>query len=82
MDKEKLGEFGSELMDAIEDHLNSYDGRPLPLFWDEMKVCVFKCPDGKPAKCIDPYRHNLGCVACPVEGGIYGPVPFEEGKEK
>jgi hypothetical protein len=48
-------------------------------FWEEMKICKGARADGKDGKCIDPDRHNLGCVNCPIgDGGLYEPEAINE----
>lgn len=43
-------------------------------FWKKMKICKGQRADGQDGRCIEPQRHNLGCVGCPIgDGGLYEP---------
>lgn len=45
-------------------------------FQEEMSVCKGMRADGKDGKCIDPERHNLGCVNCLVAADLCEPDPL------
>ena len=47
-------------------------------FWESMRHCGYTRADGKPAKCLDPQQHNMGCANCPVSAKLCEPDAFEE----
>jgi hypothetical protein len=46
-------------------------------FREEMKICKGMRADGRDGKCCFPYIHNLGCVGCGVEAGLFEPEALE-----
>ena len=48
--------------------MNLYDGGEWP---EDFRKQMEHCEILKSGKCINVIAHNLGCVTCPVENGIY-----------